>query len=74
MNKIRKIRKEKNISVEEIMKHLGINTFATYYRKETGIIKYSLDEAKLLSDLFEMSIEELFFDSGFTKNENNETA
>lgn len=39
---------------------LGMNV-PTYYKKEAGQIKWSLDESKILSDFFHTTIDKLFF-------------
>lgn len=53
-------RKEKQYTLEEMAKYLGISK-SSYYKKEIGEIKISLAEAKKLADFFETNIEELFF-------------
>lgn len=58
---LRKIRQELNISVEELCDLLGLETKAAYYKKETGLIKFSLQEAKLISDRLKLPIEHIFF-------------
>lgn len=57
---LRYLRKQNNISGEEIAKSLGL-TKATYSKKENGLVKFSLDEAKVISTVFNKSIEEIFF-------------
>lgn len=47
---------------------LGISK-ATYSKKENGIIKFSLDEAKIISNEFKLSIEEIFFTNEVTQSE-----
>ena len=59
---LRRIRLEKDIPVERITESLGLETKAAYYKKETGNVKFSLDDAKKISELFHMSIEDIFFD------------
>ena len=39
---------------------MGINV-PTYYKKEAGQIKWSLDESKFLADFFKTTIDELFY-------------
>lgn len=59
--RLRKIRKEKNISALEIAKKIGLKTEGAYYKKETGDVPFTLNEGKIISDLFEMPIEDIFF-------------
>lgn len=58
---VRRIRKEKRLPVQDIINCLNLKTKSAYYRKELGINDFSLEEAKILSDLLSVSIEELFF-------------
>lgn len=47
---------------EDLAKVLGV-TKTSYANKETGRRKITLTEAKTMADLFDISIEELFFSS-----------
>lgn len=59
--KLRKIRNSRNISAEEMAIVLGLETKAAYYKKEAGNVKFTLVEAKKISDYLELPIEEIFF-------------
>lgn len=59
--KLKKLRVEHNVSAEEMSKILGLETKAAYYKKESGNVKFSLLEAKKISDFFNIPIEEIFF-------------
>lgn len=63
-------RKEKKLSQVEMSEKLGL-TRVGYSLKERGIQRFSLEEAKILSDFFGMSIESLMFGSieNFLKEE-----
>lgn len=61
--KLRKIRREKNISAKEIADKLGLKTEGAYYKKETGKVPFTLEEGKLVADLFNMPMEEIFFEN-----------
>ncbi|GAA0076147.1 hypothetical protein UT300005_05250 [Clostridium sp. CTA-5] len=50
----------KGIKQEEVAEILGIS-LTTYSKKETGKTQFSLEEAKKMSDYFNISIEQLFF-------------
>ena len=69
-NRLKEIRKNKNIPVETIIKTLGLETKAAYYKKENGKVKITLDDALSLSNLFDMPVEEIFLDSS-VPNRNN---
>ena len=59
--RLRKIRKEKNIKVKEILDVLGLETEGAYYKKETGNVPFTLEEGRKISILFQMPIEDIFF-------------
>lgn len=60
-NKLREIRNSKNVSAEKMAAILGLETKAAYYKKETGSVKFTLAEAKKISDFFGLKIEDIFF-------------
>ena len=55
-------RREKGDTQKAIAKKLGVSP-QRYQLKESGKAKFSLDEAKILSDLYGMPIDELFSSS-----------
>jgi len=59
--KLRTIRNNKSVSAREMAELLGLKTAAAYYKKETGAIRISMFEAKLISERLNMSIEDIFF-------------
>ena len=59
--KLRELRKNKGINVKEISKLLGLKTESAYFKKESGKIKFSLEEAKIIADTLGKSIEDIFF-------------
>lgn len=59
--KLREIRNQKEITAREMADLLGLVTEAAYYKKETGAIKFTLEEAKLVSDKLGMPINQIFF-------------
>ncbi|MBP1926879.1 DNA-binding XRE family transcriptional regulator [Sedimentibacter acidaminivorans] len=68
MNKIKLLREKNNIRQNEIAQFLNISA-CNYYKKETGDLRFSLIEAKKLSDYFGLTIEELFFTNKVSENE-----
>ena|GEM_PF-686803 len=60
--KLRAIRNREGIAAKEMANILGLKTEAAYYKKESGAIKFSLLEARAISEKLEMPIEEIFFD------------
>ncbi len=67
---LRQLRKQCNISGEEVARILGL-TKATYSKKENGLVKFSLEEAKIISTVLNKSIEEIFFEYEVSKNDTN---
>lgn len=61
-DKLKQIRTERNITVEQMMGVLSLETKAAYYKKESGSVKFSLDDAKKVSDYIGLPIEDIFFD------------
>lgn len=61
-SRLRNIRNKKNITAREMADLLGLKTEAAYYKKESGLIKFSLEEAKIVADRLGLTVEEIFFD------------
>lgn len=59
-NRVKELRIEKGLSCQDMARLIGV-TKATYSKKENGSVKFSLNEAKLVSDKFQKTIEEIFF-------------
>ncbi|MEG2246335.1 MAG: helix-turn-helix transcriptional regulator [Peptostreptococcaceae bacterium] len=68
MEKLKEIRESNKIKQGEMAKLLNISA-CNYFKKESGQIRFSLYEAKLISDYFNMQIEEIFFDKKVSKSE-----
>ncbi|QOR33849.1 helix-turn-helix transcriptional regulator [Clostridium sp. 'deep sea'] len=60
--KLRYLRKQKRVSTETLAELLSLKSIGAYYKKEVGDRNLTLQEAKILSDYFGSSIEQLFFD------------
>lgn len=58
---LRKIRREKKINAKEIANRMGLKTEGAYYKKEAGNVPFTLEEGKIIADIFKMPIEEIFF-------------
>ena len=71
MSKIKELRQEKGLMQEELARLLNIS-LPNYSKKENGIIKFSIVEAKILAGFFGLTIEELFFENEFSKTENSQ--
>ena len=58
--KLRQMRKARKITGEEMAKKLGIQK-AGYSKKERGSVAFTLQDAKKVSDVLGMSIDDIFF-------------
>jgi len=58
---LRKLRRERKIKAIDIARKMGLKTEGAYYKKEIGVVPFTLTEAKLIADMFDKSIEEVFF-------------
>ena len=68
MSKIKELRERAGIKQEFMAELLSISP-ANYCKKEKGIIKYSLIEAKTIADYYGKTIEEIFFSDGVSKKD-----
>lgn len=68
MGKVKELRESKGIKQEEMAKITEMST-ANYSKKENGVVKWALSEAKIIADFFDKSIEEIFFDDEVSKIE-----
>ncbi|MDF2502783.1 helix-turn-helix domain-containing protein [Clostridium sp.] len=57
---LKALRELKGINQTKTAKHLGISLHS-YCNKENGKSDFSLDEAKKLSELFGLTVDEIFF-------------
>lgn len=61
-NNIKIYRALHSLKQEDISKKLGI-TLGTYSLKESGKAQFTLGEAKIIADLFNKTIDEIFFEN-----------
>lgn len=71
---LRKIRQEKNIKAKDIAEKIGLKTEGAYYKKETGSVPFTLEEGKIVANIFNMPIEEIFFKNELSCKDNEEEA
>lgn len=67
--RLKELRIEKGIPAQVLTDVIESETIATYYKKEKGFLRVSLDEAKKLADFYGMTIEELFYACENSKTE-----
>lgn len=72
--RLRRIRQEKNIKAKEIADKIGLKTEGAYYKKETGTVPFTLEEGKVISEMLNMPIEEIFFKDELSCKDNKEEA
>lgn len=58
--KLKALRVEHDLTQEELGHTLGIHE-ATYNRKELGMNQFTLKEARVISQLFKKTVDEIFF-------------
>jgi putative transcriptional regulator len=59
--RLRKLRNEMGITARDMADLLGLRTENAYYKKENGLIKFSLEEAGLVSKKIGLPVESIFF-------------
>lgn len=59
MIKIKELREKAGLKQGDVAEKLDIS-IANYSKKENGIIKFSIEEANVISKLFNKSIDEIF--------------
>lgn len=60
MNNIKKLREERGIN-QKVFADLIDVSLSSYSKKEKGSVRFSLQEAKILSEYLRLSIDEIFF-------------
>lgn len=62
---LRKLREDRGLKLQDMSDLLGLKTASAYYKKETGAVPITLEEAKIISDCFKMPMEKIFFPDNF---------
>jgi transcriptional regulator with XRE-family HTH domain len=62
LNKIKELRKQRKISLEEMSKILGYESINGYYSLEIGRVKYPAETLAKTAQLFQVCINDLFFE------------
>lgn len=62
LNKLKELRIEKGYTQENMVEFLGLKHKSHYCQIENGDIRPSLDIANKIAKVFNMTIEEIFFD------------
>lgn len=61
LNKLKKIRESKGLTQSDMAELLGYKHKSGYNKLELGDRKITLEQAKIISDYFNMAIEDIFF-------------
>ena len=62
LKKLNQLRVENGKKLKDLAEILNVDT-TTYFKKETGDRKFTLEEAMILSSYYQVTIEELFFEN-----------
>ncbi|WP_244833400.1 helix-turn-helix transcriptional regulator [Clostridium sp. BJN0001] len=62
-SKLKDIREKRGITQADMAELLGYNHKSGYNKLENGERKISLEQAKTISDFFNLTIEDIFFDN-----------
>lgn len=57
------LRRKIGVTCDDMAKILGLKTRGAYNKKENGDVPFSLDEAKIISNYFKKTIEEIFYNN-----------
>ena len=68
LSNVKRLRLQKKRTQAELANVLGI-TLSAYGKKENAHLRFSLNEAKKLSDFYGVSIEDIFFGDDISKME-----
>lgn len=60
MSKLRQLREQNSLKQEDVAELLHISS-SSYSKKESGMVRFSLSEARELAEYFGLSIEDIFF-------------
>lgn len=58
---LKRLRLKKQITLKQMSCYLGYVSPNAYSRKEKGERKFTLEEARKISEVFDLSIEDIFF-------------
>lgn len=58
--RLRKLRKARGITAKKMAEALGLKTVGAYYKKECGMNKITVEEAKIIASVLGVSMDETF--------------
>lgn len=71
MNNLKELRKSNNVKVSTLAKLIGLKTLAAYYKKESGSVKFTVEEAITIAEHIGKPVEEIFLPSEFPVRNDN---
>lgn len=71
--RLRALRKAHGLTCEDMAELLGLATKAAYSKKERGNTKFSLTDAKKISEKFHKSIDDIFFENEVSSKDTKDT-
>ncbi|MEB7723436.1 helix-turn-helix transcriptional regulator [Mammaliicoccus fleurettii] len=70
-NRIKEIRKNKGISIEQMSNRMGFNSYQGYYKKEVGLRQFSANDISKICLILNVKYEDIFFTPKVTEKETN---
>lgn len=65
MNYLKELRKTNNVKVSTLAELIGLKTLAAYYKKESGSVKFTVEEAIAIAEHIGKPVEEIFLPDEF---------
>lgn len=60
MNRLKELRNLNGVKASDLAELIGLKTNAAYYKKESGSIKFTAEEALMIAKYFKKPVEEIF--------------
>ena len=58
--KLRMLRMKNGVSMVQLAEVIGVATQQTYYKKETGMLRFNIGEAIALAEFYGTTVEDIF--------------
>ena len=66
--KLKELREKKGYTMEDLAKVIG-KSVPNYYKKESGDVKFSVNEALIISNFLKTKVEKIFFKEELSETE-----
>lgn len=67
-SKLKELREKKGYTMEDLAKVIG-KSVPNYYKKENGDVKFSVNEALIISNFLKTKVEKIFFKEELSETE-----